>query len=223
MMGKHVSATLGWSDDSFGADRDALIYFARASRGFGSLQKNALLLSSSIRGRLESGEVANAQLSVNARYYRTQSEKRLFFTSLRATAGQNLDLDNPVQLGGDTGLRGYPLRYQNGESKLLVTVEQRYFTDWYPFRLIRVGAAMFADVGRVWGPSPVGEERKSWLADVGFGLRLAPQSTTYSFCWNPGAASRGAGLDHESVRPARGYPCPSEFHDTTDAADQQIV
>jgi hypothetical protein len=173
MMGKHVSATLGWSDDSFGADRDALIYFARASRGFGSLQKNALLLSSSIRGRLESGEVANAQLSVNARYYRTQSEKRLFFTSLRATAGQNLDLDNPVQLGGDTGLRGYPLRYQNGESKLLVTVEQRYFTDWYPFRLIRVGAAMFADVGRVWGPSPVGEERKSWLADVGFGLRLA--------------------------------------------------
>jgi hypothetical protein len=129
MMGKHVSATLGWSDDSFGADRDALIYFARASRGFGSLQKNALLLSSSIRGRLESGEVANAQLSVNARYYRTQSEKRLFFTSLRATAGQNLDLDNPVQLGGDTGLRGYPLRYQNGESKLLVTVEQRYFTD----------------------------------------------------------------------------------------------
>ena len=173
MMGKHVSATLGWADDSFGADRDALIYFARADRGFGSLQKNAVLLSGSIRGRLESGKAANAKLSVNARYYRTQSEKRLFFTSLSATVGQNLDLDNPVQLGGDTGLRGYPLRYQNGESKLLVTVEQRYFTDWYPFRLIRVGGAIFADAGRVWGPNPVGEERKSWLADVGFGLRLA--------------------------------------------------
>jgi hemolysin activation/secretion protein len=90
-----------------------------------------------------------------------------------ATAGQELDLDNPVRLGGDTGLRGYPLRYQNGESKLLVTVEQRYFTDWYPLRLVRVGAAIFADVGRVWGPNPVGEERKGWLADVGFGLRLA--------------------------------------------------
>ena len=173
MMGKHVSATLGWSDETFGADRDALIYFARASRGFGSLQKNALLLSSSIRGRLESGKAVNALLSINARYYRTQSEKRLFFSSLNATAGQNLDLDNPVRLGGDTGLRGYPLRYQNGESKLLVTVEQRYFTDWYPFRLIRVGGAIFADAGRVWGPNPVGEERKGWLADVGFGLRLA--------------------------------------------------
>ena len=173
LMGKHVSATLGWADETFGSDRDALIYFAGASHGFGSLQKNALLLSGSVRGRLESGRAANTQLSINARYYRTQSEKRLFFTSLSATAGQNLDLDNPVQLGGDSGLRGYPLRYQNGESKLLITVEQRYFTDWYPFRLVRVGAAAFADAGRVWGPNPVGEERKGWLADVGFGLRLA--------------------------------------------------
>jgi outer membrane protein assembly factor BamA len=173
MMGNHVSATLGWSDESFGADRDALMFSAVVSRGFGSLQKNALLLSGSIRGRLESGKAVNSQLTVNTRYYRTQSEKRLFFTSLSATAGQELDLDNPVRLGGDTGLRGYPLRYQNGESKLLVTVEQRYFTDWYPLRLIRVGAAIFADAGRVWGPNPLDEERTGWLADVGFGLRLA--------------------------------------------------
>ena len=173
MMGNHVAATLGWSDESFGADRDALMLSAVAGRGFGSLQKNALLFSGSIRGRLESGKAVNSLLTVGARYYRTQSEKRLFFTSVSATAGQELDLDNPVRLGGDTGLRGYPLRYQNGESKLLVTVEQRYFTDWYPLRLVRVGAAIFADAGRVWGPNPLAEERMDWLADVGFGLRLA--------------------------------------------------
>ena len=83
-----------------------------------------------------------------------------------------LDLDNLIEQGGDTGLRGYPLRYQTGESKLLVTVEQRYYTDWYPWRLFRVGGAVFADVGRVWGPSPVNEPRQGWLKDVGFGLRL---------------------------------------------------
>jgi len=173
MMGHHVSTRLGWSDEAFGADRDALMFAAAASRGFGSLQKSALLLSGSLRGRLESGEAVNSLLTVNTRFYHTQSEKRLFFAYMSATAGQDLDLDNPVQLGGDTGLRGYPLRYQNGESKFLVTVEQRYFTDWYPLRLIRVGAAIFADAGRVWGPSPLGEERKGWLTDVGFGLRLA--------------------------------------------------
>ncbi|MDH3491399.1 MAG: BamA/TamA family outer membrane protein, partial [Gammaproteobacteria bacterium] len=89
-------------------------------------------------------------------------------------AGHSLDLDNPVQLGGDNGLRGYPLRYQSGDSKMLVTVEQRYFTDWYPFRLVRIGGAVFADAGRVWGRNPVGSEPYSWLSNVGFGLRFAP-------------------------------------------------
>jgi len=173
LMGSHVSATLGWSDQSLGADRDALIYLASASRGFGSLKKDALLVSASASGRVESGHSANSLLMINARYYRTQSTKRLFFATLSATAGHALDLDRPVQIGGDHGLRGYPLRYRSGNSKLLVTIEQRYFTDWYPFRLARVGGAIFADAGRVWGPNPLGDERRGWLTDVGIGLRLA--------------------------------------------------
>ena len=94
--------------------------------------------------------------------------------TLGGSRGHNLDLDNPTELGGDNGLRGYPLRYQMGESKLLFTAEQRYFTDWYPFKLARVGGAIFADVGRSWGPSPLGTQPVGWLRDVGFGLRLVP-------------------------------------------------
>lgn len=173
-MGSRLITSLGWSDESLGADRDALIFSARASRGIGSLEKRALLLSASTAGRLESGDAVNSLLNVDARYYRTQSERRLFFATLSATVGHALDLDNPVQIGGDTGLRGYPLRYQSGDSKVLFTVEQRYFTDRYPFRLFRIGGAVFADAGRVWGEDPLGGRRFSWLADIGFGLRLAP-------------------------------------------------
>ena len=173
-LGSRLSASLGWSDKSLGADRDALMFSARASRGFGSLDKTALLLSMSTDGRVESGSARNAHLTANARYYRTQSRKRLFFATVAATAGHSLDLDNPVQLGGDSGLRGYPLRYQSGDSKLLLTIEQRYFTDWYPFRLVRIGGAVFADAGRVWGKSPLGSEPYGWLSNVGFGLRFAP-------------------------------------------------
>ena len=79
-----------------------------------------------------------------------------------------------MQLGGKSGLRGDPLRYQTGDSKLLFTVEQRYFTDWYPWRLFRVGGAVFFDVGRTWGDNPIGEPNLGWLKDVGFGLRFAP-------------------------------------------------
>ena len=173
-LGSRLITSLGWSDESMGADRDALIFSARASRGFGSLEKRALLLSAKTDGRLESGDAVNSLFTIDARYYRTQSEKRLFFATMSATAGHALDLDNPVQIGGDSGLRGYPLRYQSGDSKMLFTVEQRYFTDWYPFRLVRIGGAVFADAGRVWGKDPLSGRRFNWLTDVGFGLRFAP-------------------------------------------------
>jgi hemolysin activation/secretion protein len=173
-MGTRLSAMLGWSDTALGADRDALIYSTTYSLGLGSLAERSLLLGASASGRVESGEVRNSLIDLRARFYLTQSEKRLFFATLSATVGNALDLDNPVYLGGDNGIRGYPLRYQNGESKMVLTIEQRYFTDWYPFRLARVGGAIFADVGRVWGQNPLGGEPMGWLRDVGIGLRLAP-------------------------------------------------
>lgn len=173
-MGTHLSASLGWSDETLGADRDALIYATTYSRGFGSLAKHSLLLDASASGRVESGEVRNSLIGINARYYHKQSDKRLFFATLSATVGDELDLDNPLHLGGDSGIRGYPQRYQNGESKMVFTIEQRYFTDWYPFRLARIGGAIFADAGRVWGENPLGGEPLGWLTDVGIGLRLAP-------------------------------------------------
>jgi len=172
-MGTRIAASLGWSDTSLGADRDALLYRAGVSRGFGSLAATALLTAASLTGRLEDGRSANVLFDVSSRFYHTQSKKRIFYASLSGTVGHALDIDNLLELGGDNGLRGYPLRYQNGESKVLATIEQRYYTDWYPFRLFRVGGAIFADVGRVWGRSPVDEPRPGWLKDVGFGLRLA--------------------------------------------------
>jgi len=174
LLGTRLAGSIGWASESFGADRDALLYSATASRGFGSLDRKTLLLSATASGRLESGHSANVLATISARYYVTQSRKRLFFVGLQGSAGLALDLDNPVQLGGDSGLRGYPLRYQNGESKMLVTIEQRYFTDWYPFRLARVGGAIFADVGRVWGRNPLGGEPLGWLKAIGVGLRFAP-------------------------------------------------
>ena len=173
-MGTRFNASLGWADDGLGADRDALIISASFSMGFGSLDKTALLLNGLTQGRREGGDSKNAKTSVRARFYHRQSEKRLFFVELSGTAGHDLDLDNPVQLGGKSGLRGYPLRYQTGDSKALFSMEQRYFTDWYPWRLFRVGGAVFADVGRTWGDNPIGEQNYGWMKNVGLGLRLAP-------------------------------------------------
>lgn len=178
-MGQRLTATLGYASEDFDADRDALILNSNYSRGFGSFESKALLATVWASGRLEDGDTRNALLGFKARYYHQQSKKSTFYATVEGVQGHNLDLDNVVVLGGDTGLRGYPLRYQSGDSKFLFTVEQRYFWDWYPFRLFRVGGAVFADVGRVWGASPVGEPRLEWLRDVGFGLRFSSTRTGF--------------------------------------------
>ncbi len=173
-LGTRVALQVGWSDESFGADRDALLYSMSANHSIGTLEGKALLLAAGLNARHEDGGSANSLFNLNASFYWRQSDKWLFYTQLLGTLGHNLDGDTIVELGGDNGLRGYPLRYQSGDSSLVVSAEQRYFTDWYPFRLVRVGAAVFADVGRVWGPNALGTGNLGWLTDVGVGLRFAP-------------------------------------------------
>ena len=53
-----------------------------------------------------------------------------------------------------------------------MSLEQRLYTNWYPFRLFNVGAALFADVGSTWGDNPSGSQSLGLLRDLGFGLRL---------------------------------------------------
>jgi hypothetical protein len=171
-LGTRLKAQLGYADPAYGADRSALIFAAKASHGSGSADGSTLLLSSSASGRIENGELRNTVIDGAVRYYSRQSERRLFFSTLEASVGRALDIDTQILLGGDNGLRGYPLRYQGGEARALLTVEQRYFTDWYPFRLFRVGAAAFADIGRTWGESAVSTPSQGLLKDVGIGLRF---------------------------------------------------
>lgn len=173
-LGKQLTATLGFASNGIGSDRNSVIYSVDASRGYGNINRKALIVSADASGRIDDGSSANAELGLSARYYNQISSKRLFFTTFDARRGHNLDLDNPLELGGDSGLRGYPLRYQSGDRSVLFTIEQRYFTDWYPYRLFRVGGAIFADAGRIWGDNPVSGTSLGWLKDVGIGLRLGP-------------------------------------------------
>jgi len=101
------------------------------------------------------------------------ARERLQGRSLTGTKAWRLDVDNQVLLGGDNGLRGYPLRYQDGTAQALWTIEQRFFSDWYPFRLFRVGAAAFFDMGRIWGNAPLAAPSLGLLKDAGFGLRFS--------------------------------------------------
>jgi len=171
-LGSAFSAELGFAGEKFGSDRDAMMLRAGASLSLVRSKNNSILFSSLFSSRWETGGAKNALLSLDAKYYRRQSEKRLFFVRIGGDFGHELDLENTPVLGGDSGLRGYPLRYQSGNMRALLTIEQRFFTDWYPLRLFRVGAAVFFDAGRTWGEGPLGNGSDGLLKDVGVGLRF---------------------------------------------------
>lgn len=171
-LGTRINARVGLAGRAFGSDRDALLLDARAEKGFGDSAKNSLLLATALGTRLEKDGPRNLQLGVSAKFYKRQSERRLLYIGLTGIYGHNLDLDQYQSLGADSGMRGYPVRFQTGDKRAVFTVEQRLFTDWYPFRLFRVGGAAFLDVGRAWGESALSSANKVLLKDVGFGLRL---------------------------------------------------
>jgi hypothetical protein len=173
-LGWNIRAIVGLAKKRFGSDRDATLVDTSLQKGWepggpGRL----LLLSAGASTRLEHDEDRDTKLSAGARYYRRNLEKNLFSVSLSTLVTRRLDIENQVLLGGDNGLRGYPLRYQAGDRRTLLSVEQRFFTDWYPFRLFRVGYAVFADAGRVGGRDPRATSGRGVLYDVGLGLRLS--------------------------------------------------
>jgi hypothetical protein len=171
-LGWRLRAQMGFASSATGSDRDAVMLEAKASTGYDLTARQSLALSADAAGRVEEGSLANGLLGAEARYYFRQSPRRLFFLGLSGTAGSNLDTDTQVLLGGDNGLRGYPLRYQAGTGRWLFTAEQRGYTNWFPFQLFNVGGAVFFDMGRVTGRDPLGSTPQGVLKDVGIGLRL---------------------------------------------------
>jgi hypothetical protein len=171
-LGTNITLRLGWADQALGSYRDAALLQLAASRGALLSDSATVVMTSVFTGRVQGGTLYNGVLDGAIRYYLEESRSWLFFATVHAANGWRLDTENQLLLGGDNGLRGFPLRYQDGTRRALFTMEERYFSDWYPFRLVRVGAALFVDAGRVWGSAPLANPNLGILKDAGFGLRI---------------------------------------------------
>ena len=186
-FGTEVTGQVGVSNGVFGAHTNALMLAATAVHGFELPEEQQLFLNWDFSTRVEDGRARNLIIDAGAKYYWRWRPDWLLYASLSGTVTDSLDPDMQLLLGGDNlqyptsgmpvtsgmvGMRGYPLRYESGTSRAILTVEQRVFTDWYPYRLVRVGAAVFGDVGRTWGSGSVGNSDPGLLRDVGFGFRL---------------------------------------------------
>ncbi len=172
-FGTSYALEVGWSTPVLGADRDGLLLHAQASRGWRLGFDDTMFADAALTTRVEGSTPIDGLLSGSLRYYRPTGPRGVFFAGFTAGIGHDLDADHELTLGGDTGLRGYPLRYQAGSATALVTLEQRFFSKLSLWQLADVGAAVFFDMGRAWGDPRLGpSENLGLLKDVGFGLRL---------------------------------------------------
>lgn len=178
-LGTNLFVSVGFADTRYGSDRDATLLRTTFQKGWEPGGPGHMLtLNAAGSTRDEVDGLRNTVVEAAAHYYLRNSEKRVFAVTAAYTATNDLDAESQVLLGGDNGLRGYPLRYQAGERRSLLSVEERFFTDFYPWRLFRVGYAAFLDVGRVSGTDPRAAPSVGTLADVGLGLRLSsPRSS----------------------------------------------
>ena len=168
---------LGYSASGLGATEDRVVLNTDFEDALLATETNYARYGFSQSGtyRLDENRFENLQGTLNLEYFHGGSARwNSWYTKLSYTVAHNLTADQQLLLGGDNGLRGYPSEYQQGNRRALWTLERRYFPDWHPFKLFRVGGVLFADAGRAWfddgrnnGPDD------GVLKDVGFGFRLA--------------------------------------------------
>ncbi|MBZ5640395.1 MAG: hypothetical protein LAO51_16765 [Acidobacteriia bacterium] len=171
-LAREGHALVGWAAPAFGSDRGRGIFEASGQIGLGPRPGRMILMSGDLSGRRASGGFEDVLAGWGLRFFQRDLGRHLFCVSLRADAAHRLDRDTQLLLGGDNGLRGYPLRYQDGDRRVLLTVEQRFYTSWHVLKLFYVGGAVFLDAGRAWFAGAPDRRDLGVLKDAGFGLRI---------------------------------------------------
>ncbi len=173
-LGFASTVQLGWASKALGSSESAGLYSATVSKGFEPLPHHTLIVASKLSGQWAGGQARSQRLGLQAQFYAPQSRRWLFYAGASVDHLWRPEPNEGLQLGGDNGLRGYPLRYQSGTRRVWLTAEERFFTDIYLWRLFRVGGAAFVDAGRAWkgAPDRSNTENPGWLGNVGAGLRI---------------------------------------------------
>ncbi|WP_157976655.1 BamA/TamA family outer membrane protein [Parahaliea mediterranea] len=173
-VGERYTWTLGYSAEGLGATRDQLAFSGGYSNTLLADDRQFWVVGSQLSGffGVSDQELENFWWEVETRYQYKQSERWALFSGLRLDYTDGLTDDNQLTLGGSNGLRGYDLHYQVGDRSFVWNIEQRYYSDWHPFRLLRVGFAAFVDVGRAWYENRDNGSNGGVLANAGFGIRL---------------------------------------------------
>jgi len=170
-LGWQLSGKFGVSNGH--SDHAAWALFqAQLNKGF-ELHNDALLLMSlRLDGDIYEKNQQRLLMTLNSEYFYRFNANWGFYLNNKNVISHNQYVDKPVTIGGNTGLRGFPLQYQHGEHSIKVTGEIRYYPQINWFKLFDVAGATFFDAGKAFGDSLIKNIEDNWLYSVGIGARL---------------------------------------------------
>lgn len=150
-----------------------LLWQLITSKGFYLTPEQQWFISAKYEGEIYADNDNNRQyLSLKNEYFHKLSSMWAGYLKNETKFSTNQFLDVPVELGGESGVRGYPLQYRHGQHSTQFTAEARYYPQINIYKLLELGAAAFIDTGRVFNPSPAKTQKETWLSSIGLGARF---------------------------------------------------
>jgi len=173
--GWQFSSRLGISDG--GKENSAWALFqAEIHKGFEIHDDALVLMNIALNGDIYDQQEHRVLLNINTEYFYNFNSSWGFYLNNTNVISNNQYLDKPVTIGGNTGLRGFPLQYQHGEHSVKFTNEIRYYPYINIFKLFDLAGAAFIDTARTFGniegQGIVDNIENGWLYSIGLGARL---------------------------------------------------
>jgi hypothetical protein len=173
--GWQFSSSIGVSDGEKENSAWAL-FQAEVHKGFEIHEDALVLMNITLNGDIYDQQDHRLLLNINTEYFYNFSTTWGYYFNNINILSKNQYLDKPVAVGGDTGLRGFPLDYQHGNHSVKFTNELRYYPHINLFKLFDLAGAAFLDTAKTFGSiDALGAKNnieEGWLYSVGVGARL---------------------------------------------------
>jgi hypothetical protein len=171
-LGARFAVELGVSPRAFGAPATSFAVAGEVSSGWRIGPGSFVQAAAAFRTRLQGG-AQNAILAGTVTLVWKHRAKLLQTTvaQVRLDRGWNLDRDVQFFADGDHGLRGYRLYAFEGDRRILLNLEHRFFGGFEVLQLLSLGAAVFVDTGAAVEPG-MPFRFSSLRTDAGVGLRI---------------------------------------------------
>lgn len=123
-------------------------------------------------------ERPRSQIDWDSEWFWGGSVDHIWYVKQSMTIADDPYFDQPISIGSETGVRGYPIDFQRGAQRLSYSFEYRFYPNISIYQLAELGGAIYLDTGRTFASQDFDNENDGWLTSIGIGARVYSPHTS---------------------------------------------